>query len=111
MSNTKIRKDDALYAAIEWMNCYEGGEPGEGMYDALRAACLILAEQLVRDTASQHKRSYLAKLKKEGKKVHPDSRAQLDANINRLAVDTVNIMLGRVNNNLPIHLEYSEQTA
>ena len=110
MSATKIRKDDALYAAIEWMNCYEG-EPDDGTYDALRAACLILAEQLVRDTASQHKRAYLAELKKQGKKVHPDSRAQLDANVNRLAVDSVNYMLDRVNNNLPIHLEYLEQTA
>lgn len=111
MSRGKVHKDDALYAAIEWMNCYEGGEPGDGMHDALQAACQILAEQLVRDWAARHKRAYLADLKKEGRKVHPDSRGQLDANVNRLAVDSVNYMLDRVNNNLPVRLDYAEVKA
>jgi hypothetical protein len=102
---TKIDKTDALYAAIEWINCYEGGEPGEGMHDALKAACLILAEEIAKDIAATHKRAYLSELKKQGKKIHPNSRDTLDSIVRNMGVDSVNLNLDKINNNLPVQLE------
>jgi hypothetical protein len=102
---TKIDKTDALYAAIEWMNCYEGGEAGEGMHDALKAACLILADEIAKDIAATHKRAYLSELKKQGKKIHPNSRDTLDSIVRNMGVDSVNLNLDKINNNLPVQLE------
>ena len=104
-TTTNVDKVDALYAAIEWMNCYEGGEAGEGMHDALEAACLILAEQIAKEIAETHKRAYLSELKKDGKKIHPNSRDTLDSIVRNIGVDSVNVNLDKINNNLPVRLE------
>ena len=104
-TTTNVDKVDALYAAIEWMNCYEGGEAGEGMHDALEAACLILAEQIAKDIAATHKSNYLSELKKEGKKIHPNSRDTLDSIVRNMGIDSVNLNLDKINNNLPVRLE------
>lgn len=82
---------DDLFAAIEWLDAYEGDNDGtDSMYTALRTVANSLAEQAAKNIAAEWQREFVKDLKKDGKRLTSEGVVAARELHMRHATDAVN---------------------